>query len=40
MNYEFGWWNGVDGSWRGDASEKTWLTAIAVNVCRVYRPSA
>lgn len=29
-------WN----SWRGEASEKTWLTAIAVNVCRDYRRSA
>ena len=28
------------GSWRGEASEKTWLTAIAVNVCRDYRRSA
>ena len=26
-------------SWRGDATEKTWLTAIAVNVCRDYRRS-
>lgn len=28
------------GSWRGDASEGTWLTAIAVNVCRDYQRSA
>ena len=28
------------GSWRGEATEKTWLTAIAVNVCRDYRRSA
>lgn len=28
------------GSWRGDASAKTWLTAIAVNVCRDYRRTA
>ena len=28
------------GSWRGEASEKTWLTAIAVNICRDYRRSA
>lgn len=28
------------GSWRGEASEKTWLTAIAVNTCRDYRRSA
>ncbi len=28
------------GSFRGEASEKTWLTAIAVNVCRDYRRSA
>lgn len=27
-------------TWRGEASEKTWLTAIAVNVCRDYRRSA
>lgn len=27
------------GTWRGEASEKTWLTAIAVNVCRDYRRS-
>ena len=27
-------------SWRGEASEKTWLTAIAINVCRDYRRSA
>ncbi len=27
-------------SWRGEASEKTWLTAIAVNICRDYRRSA
>ena len=24
-------------TWRGEATEKTWLTAIAVNVCRDYR---
>lgn len=24
------------GTWRGDSSAKTWLTAIAVNVCRDY----
>jgi len=23
-------------TWRGEASEKTWLTAIAVNICRDY----
>ena len=28
------------GGWRGEASEKTWLTAIAVNVCRDHRRSA
>ena len=27
-------------SWRGEASEKTWLTAIAVNVCRDYHRSS
>lgn len=27
-------------TWRGEAAEKTWLTAIAVNVCRDYRRSA
>lgn len=27
-------------TWREDASEKTWLTAIAVNVCRDYRRGA
>ena len=28
------------GGWRGEASEKTWLTTIAVNVCRDHRRSA
>lgn len=28
------------GAYRGDASARTWLTAIAVNVCRDYRRSA
>ncbi len=27
-------------TWRGEASEKTWLTAIALNVCRDMRKSA
>lgn len=27
-------------TWRGAAAEKTWLTAIAVNVCRDYQRSA
>ena len=27
-------------TYRGDAAAKTWLTAIAVNVCRDYRRSA
>ena len=28
------------GSYRGDASARTWLTSIAINVCRDYRRSA
>lgn len=28
------------GTWRGEAEEKTWLTAIAVNICRDHRRSA
>ncbi len=32
-------WRGLD-TFRGDASEKTWLTAIAINVCRDFRRAA